>query len=436
MNPATCAPGLRATLRELFGRSGAYRTVLLAVLVVGVAIRVALVTNAHAALLSDARDYYELARSLTEGRGYEQFYVGETEAFNEFTFRAFRPPGYPVFLAGLRYVAGWRPVVGLAANVVVDLLTQLCFVLIACRVFGRGSALIVAVLLTIHVVWTPSLMSEALYTALFAVLALLLVFRIADGSIIGAILFGLVMGAALFTRPITVCVLPLLVWHMLGQHSLKRGGVLLLLAVVPSAVGITLWGARNQRLFGQFVPLTTNLGHHNAWDYGLHADRVFAHLRGEGLNEAEINDVFLALEWEFVRKHPGTWVLMCLGRARDLFSLEPPPELRQVLWKRTFDCGSDGSLIGRIYRAAYSQYYITYVLAGLGVCVLAVRRHSVGGLWVVLVAYIVVHALVSRGDVRLVAPLYPIMCVLAAGTWWAVRGRAASTDGEAPADAQ
>ena len=59
---------------------------------------------------------------------------------------------------------------------------------------------------------------------------------------------------------------------------MRRGG-LLLVALLPSAFALTAWSIRNWRTFGELVPLTTNFGHHNAPDYGLDANGLFAQLR-------------------------------------------------------------------------------------------------------------------------------------------------------------
>ncbi|GAG00980.1 unnamed protein product, partial [marine sediment metagenome] len=65
------------------------------------------------------------------------------------------------------------------------------------------------------------------------------------------------------------------------------------------------------------------------------------------------------------------------------------------------------------------KYYATYILAACGAVLLALRRRGLAGLWSLMLFYVVIHALVSRGDIRLVAPLYPLMCILA-GAFYAL----------------
>lgn len=409
------ARGPRAALAALREAPRWQRAALAAILLAGLAARLVLVLVARPVLASDARDYDVLARNLLDGRGYVQVYEGETESFNGFTFRAFRSPGYPLLLAAWYAVFGRQPAVALLANVLADLVTQGCFVLIAVHLLGSGPALLVAGLLAGHVLWTPLLMTESVYTALFAGLAAWLVFGGFERSAGGALGGGVLLAAALLTRPITVCLLPVLAWRVARSPRPQRAAGLLALALLPAGLGLAAWGARNYRLFGQLVLLTTNAGHHNAWDYGIHRDRLFIELRRRGLNEAEINDVFIALERQILLENPGPVLWLWTLRAVELFALHPPYELRHTLWQHTFGGGRWSAAVGRAYRAAYAQYYVTYALAAAGAVVLALGRRRLGGLWLLGAAYVVIHGVVSRGDMRLVAPLYPLMCLLAAG---------------------
>jgi hypothetical protein len=452
---------LSVAVRQLAGAPRILRVAIGLAFLVALIIRVLLAAAATPVFSSDARDYRVLAENLAAGRGYMQVYEGETEAFRGFTFRAFRSPGYPVFLAGLHSVFGWNDYAYLLPNIVADLVTQVCFLLIAGRLFGAGAALFVQVLLALHVLWTLNPMTESLYTALFASLALLLVFGLPLRTWGGALGFGLIAAAALFVRPVTICVFAALAWQVLWRRLRPRSGraaafsprsaaaleageslsagargapraasrgmlreVLLLgLALLPSVASVSAWAMRNDRLFGEPVLFTTNLGHHNAWDFGLHADRAFAHFRAQGLNEAQINRALLRSEWEIALAHPLSWLVTYVERVGQLFSLTPAWEVEN-LWGAILK--PEASWAGRLFRASYAQYYVTYALAGAGALVLGWQRRGLAGLWSLLLFYVVTHALVSRGDIRFIAPMYPIMCVLAGGlyaaAWEHVRG--------------
>jgi hypothetical protein len=315
--------------------------------------------------------------------------------------------------------------------VVADAVTQACYVLIAFAVFravsercARAAAVATLALLAVHVLWTPALLSESLYAALFSVLVLLVVSNVAFERTGAALVGGLTLAAALFTRPITVCLYPIISWCVLrrgeARERVRRLGALAL----PTMIALSFWVWRNYAIFGESVLLATNLGHHNAWDYDLHADRAFEILRTQGLNEARINRELLAAEWQETRDDPAAAATRLLRRIRDLFSLTPPAELTTILWARTFDTGSGGPLAGEVYRVLYGHYYVSYALAAIGAVAMLARRVNTGALIGILVSYVLVHALVSRGDVRLLAPVYPILCVLAAGAVLPFAGRA------------
>lgn len=424
---------LRSTLRRLRSAGRGTRITIAGLFLLAGVIRVILVAAAQPVLVSDARDYHVLARNLAAGRGYVQVYTGETAAFAGFTFRAFRPPGYPVFLAVLHGALGWQPRVALAANVPADLVTQACGLLIAAALLGTGPAVFVQALLALHVLWTPNAMTESLHSALFALVVLLLVFGRPLGRPRDALLLGLLAAAALFIRPVTLCVYPVMLWqfvrHLRRDGSAVRSVLPLLLIGLPAGVTLSAWAARNYRLFGEPVLFTTNLGHHNAYDFGIPADRAYAALRAEGLNEAQINQALLRAEWDIARAHPRAWLVTYAERAAALFSLAPAWELRHVLWPRVLpvepEVPSGRRLVGWLYRASYAQYYATYALAAGGAVLLLVRRgpHGLSGLLGLAVAYVLVHAFFSRGDIRLVAPLYPVMCLFAGACWHELAGR-------------
>lgn len=421
MNLASAPLTVRAAWEALRGASPITWFGLIALLVVSAVFRGWLILAASPTLVSDARDYHDYAASLLEGRGYVQIYRGETAAFDGFEFRAFRPPGYPFLLAGLYRIVGWHPRAALLLNVMADLATQVAAALIAVVVlapFGplraRLAAIITVALLGLHVLWTPALLTEPVYTALFTTLGLLLLTRTGTRSIRGALLNSVLLMAALFIRPVTLCLFPLFVVQVLRAGPSRSRIVLLGALLVPALLAVAAWSGRNYLVFGEFVPLTTNLGHHNAWDFGIPADQAYEIGRAEGLNEAQINRVLLQAIGERIREKPAGFAQLLARRIGELFSFAPPPELTANLWTLTFDSAPTASLPGRVYRQLYSQYPLVYGLATLGLLVLLVRKAPIRYLLATLVAYIVFQVLLSRGDIRFLAPIYPLMCVLAA----------------------
>jgi hypothetical protein len=187
---------------------------------------------------------------------------------------------------------------------------------------------------------------------------------------------------------------------------------------------LAAWGVRNYRLFGQVVLLTTNLGPHNAYDFGIDKDAAFSAMREQGLNEAEINREFLRAERLIARQNPGMVLRLWLRRISNLLSPRPAWEVKGILWAHTLKAGP----VARMYRLSYAQYCVVYVLTAVGLCILALRRQRLGGLWLLLLFFIIIHAAVSRGDIRLAAPIYPIFTLIAAAGLHAIRRRLLAPD--------
>jgi hypothetical protein len=66
-----------------------------------------------------------------------------------------------------------------------------------------------------------------------------------------------------------------------------------------------------------------------------------------------------------------------------------------------------------VYGALLFQYYLTYPLALAGAVLLAREGRPLHGAGTILITYVLAHALVSDGNFRLAAPLYPLVCLFA-----------------------
>ncbi|MBI2962881.1 MAG: hypothetical protein HYY35_03940 [Deltaproteobacteria bacterium] len=391
------------------------RTASLAILAVSVTARLVLVAFTEPVLVSDARDYWVYAYNLAHLGRYVQVYDGETLAFNGYAFWAYRPPGYPGFLSAFLTVFDWEPRAALVANVFFDAVSQLVWLLIASAVVGRGPALIAMAMLGAHLLWTPFVMSESFFTALFSIATLAVVFRLPLISVAHALFWGTEIALALFTRPIALSLAPATLHRFLGKNSVARGAMILVLFWVPSLVATASWTLRNYALFRQPVILTTNLGSHNAADFGIDMEQVFGRLREAGLDEAQIDSLFLDLERRIAVTRGVGWCIRLWGRRlADLVSLTPARELRSILWVYAFSGGPVSRAVGWLHEISFVQYYATYALAAVGIVVLLVARVPLAGLWTVLVCYLLVHPAMSRGDIRLFAPLYPLVALFAA----------------------
>ena len=384
-----------------------------ALLALALLLRLWLTSHATWLPVSDTRDYHDLARSLTSGQGYVQTYDGERAEYRGLVFHAFRMPGYPVLLAILYSLFGWDPMVGYLANVACELLTQLLLLTLGRQLLGPAGSVAAQALFATHVVWTASLMTESLFTLVFTGLVVLLVRGRGTASAGGAAGFGLLLTIALFVRPIAVAVLPAALARALRARPARRSALLAALILAPVVLGLGAWTARNYQRLGSVVVLTTNLGTHNAPFFGIDRARMVESGRRRGLNEAEINNALVAEIGRTVVRSPVWAAWLYARRALDLFSLGRPWEIRALLASRTFSAPDGSPGARRVYGALLFQYYLTYPLALAGAILLARERRPLGGVWTVLSTYVLTHAVVSDGNFRLAAPLYPLLCLFA-----------------------
>ncbi|HLE43674.1 MAG TPA: hypothetical protein VJB36_06645 [Methylomirabilota bacterium] len=374
------------------------------------ALRLVIVSHATWQPVGDTRDYHAFAESLLSGRGYQQRYAGETAAYHGLTFHAYRMPGYPVFLALVYGLFGWRPLYAYLANVLCDLVTAVFTLLIGRRLGGRGIGLAAQALFALHVIWTPALMTESLFTALFAGLVFLVVSGRVAASATAALGFGGVLAASLFVRPIALTVVPVALARIVRTRGLGGAALLGVLALAPSALALAGWAVRNHARLGEVVLFSTNLGLHNSREFPIDRALIVRAAVSRGLNEAQINRLLLGEIGQAVRRAPGRAAGIYLRRVVEVFSPRRP---RTHLWSRAFEGPGGSRLVTRLYRGLALQYLVTYPLALVGTAVLVRRGCFFGGLWSLIGSFALVHALVSNGNLRFAAPLYPLVCVLA-----------------------
>ena len=379
-------------------------------------LRLLLVSFATWYPVSDTRDYHELAFSLTHGQGYQQLYNGETEVFKGFTFYAFREPGYPVFLAILYSLLGWNPFWAYVSNAVCDTITLIGVLLLAKRLLNPRVALIAGSVWAANVVWTPSLMTESLFTALFTLLLWLGVTEFYFRSRRHALTFGLLLTLAFFVRPIAAALLPLAAyscWRMVRVDS-RTAMTTFACILIPLLIASAAWTVRNYAVLAAFVPLTTNLGAHNADSFGVDWQNAFRELRQQGLNEAQINSYLVRQIEAAVIAQPISAAKVFVERPFDLLSLTPAWEMTYILRRLTFGGEGGSSVVQWLYVNAYDIYYAAYPLSAFGMLFALLRRLPIGSLLLTLFSFTLLQSIVSPGNVRFAAPFYPILCLFAA----------------------
>lgn len=298
-------------------------------------------------LMKDEQEYLLLATRVVTGQGFTYPTTGTpSSGFFE------RPPGFVVLLATVlvttqdALVRGAAPesVAELpqtssdlpAAITVVQCLMGTLVILLVSALAGRGggprAAKIGAAAAAVYppIAWVSGyVLSEPLYSAL-ALGSIWLLLKAFDAagtsrSRLGLIA-GVVAGAALLTKEAMLFFLPLaalwLIWRKQRQ--------LLVVFAAGVAMIVLPWVARNYIVHDQFI-LTAAHGGVTLWtgnnslargEGDLAANPIMGQARRDfearhpGLSNQELDDVYYAEVFAFVREHPGRWLIL---EARKLF---------------------------------------------------------------------------------------------------------------------
>jgi 4-amino-4-deoxy-L-arabinose transferase-like glycosyltransferase len=224
-------------------------------------------------LRHDARDYEWHAQSIAVGEGYSR-----RVAYGRPT--AFRPPGYPYFLAGVYRVAGVerasparrihaariaQAFVGAAVVALIGLLGML--------LWGRRTGLLATALGAIYVpliLVGGAVMSEPLFAvAMLAAVVTAIAHRRSPHRYRYAVLTGVLAGLAVLTRANAVILLiplGLAVWDGRPRRAWAALGPPVAL-VVAAVLTVTPWTIRNAEALHAFVPVSTQLGSSLAGTY-------------------------------------------------------------------------------------------------------------------------------------------------------------------------
>ena len=253
----------------------------------------------------DERDYYAIAQNLVHGRGY---------SLDGTTPTAFRPPGYPYFLA--LFVALGANVVALRVLNFIMLATTMLllyrFVRRRCNWIGAVSA---AVLCAGYVVlsYTAGTLYPQTLAGLLLVVAVTVLADDKPGWLWSGLLLGFLFGwLALSVVHFLFSLAVVAVWMLVARTELRPrarlGSVAVMTAVTALMVGV--WVVRNEHALGAPV-LTTNSGitllHGNSEEAGCNTGAstdISGYVpKDTGLNEVELDAYYREQAIEFIRRH-------------------------------------------------------------------------------------------------------------------------------------
>ena len=394
-------------------------------------LRLVMVQRDSDRLHTDPDAYVSLAQSLVDGAGYS------TAGSNQPT--GFRPPFYPLLLAGALSV-GLPPHMAvvfcnLAATVVLVIMTVLLAEAI-CR--SRPVALAAGVFVAADPLllrYATEPMTECVSAALMTAALLAVVRQVTSPQAVKwGIIGGLLLGLSALCRPVayvTCAVLTaILLIRAIGTERKRRNSILLaLLPGIMAALTVSPWIIRNAVQFGRLIPATT----HGGYTLLLGNNQVFYERvvsgqqdvwDGESLihwqqtlqTQQRVDDVAPGDEvssdrWMYaravrtIREEPGMFFQACLLRWKRFWALTPSTEsdvrsnsvmIGVALWYGAITFGLLGS-VGTFFRK--SQHRLPTVL-----------------LWASVASFLLIHTFYWT-NTRMRAPLTGILAVLSAVGW-------------------
>jgi 4-amino-4-deoxy-L-arabinose transferase-like glycosyltransferase len=414
------------------GESDRSRSVLMAALVIGLLIRLAILwqTPDLGTKIIDEQQYSQIARSLVAGHGF---------AWGEGRPTSIRPPLYPAMLAGIWSVTGSENLqVVRVVQILLALATTALVYVLGARLYdarvGRWAA-VVCWLYPSFIFFNFLILTETLFTLLLVAFVLLTVLVVQTPRAWLALACGISLGFATLTRsilwPLPLVLCPLLA--LLIRAPLARRLALPCLVAIGFTLIVAPWAIRNTRLQGvptivdtmgginlrmgnyEYTPEdrmwdAVGLTGEQSWVYGIWND-----LPGETITEGRKDKWAQRKAIEFMRAHPGLTLRRSFIKFADFWGLErefiagvqnglyAPPLWFQVL-------GSAAIVLG----------YALLVMAGAaGIWMAAPADRRMQVLLLLPVLVIMGGHTIVFGHSRYHLPLMPIFGLYAAALWTA-----------------
>ena len=421
---------------------------LLLILAVALVVRVAVVVvtpDFHP--IFDAAHYDRLGDSIAHAHGYPgQFQPAKPSAF--------RPPLYPLALAGVHLVGGgWTAERLLGA--LLGVATVLLVYLVSERLWGRRVGLVAAGIAAVFpplVVLNASLLSESLFVPLvLGVLLATLEYR-RTLQLRWAAVAGALCGLAALTRVngmLLAIAAAVGVWAALPARR-SRALVPVLAVVVAAVVVVSPWVIRNTVVFHRFVGISTQSGYALGATYNPDSGRLhppgrpvqtfqvtafrdlYSRPRDEGVRSSRLTHRAL----DYAKGHPGYVAGTLFWNTLRVFDVRHDSPFKINFQANFLQATGDARLASRLVPASV---YAVLVLALVGIAAQAglgrVRRAPV---WVWLFPVLMVlPAIAVYGLARYRAPIDPFLVMLAAVGAVAAYERLAlrSSAGAAPSSA-
>jgi 4-amino-4-deoxy-L-arabinose transferase-like glycosyltransferase len=378
----------------------------------------------------DEPDYHAHALDISEGRGFLSP-KGEVTAY--------RPPLYPIVLAGLYSITGPDPDAARALQVILGGVIVLLVYALATQLFSVRVGLVAAALAAVNpglVYMSALIMTENLYVILMLLMLMVLVreWRNPRGTIGGYVLAGVLAGLCSLTRPtaFTVALLMACVTLVFARERFgtrfRQAAVYVLLTVAV----VLPWSIRNYVQMDAWVTFTTHGGitfyeSNNMLNYEVPEFRGIVVLprravpdwdKISDLPEVEHDRAGWRMGIEFIREHPrefsrmAWWKFCRFWRVRSGLNLAGAAGVE----------GSGSSALARLASRVdiFTLYWIPVLsLFVLGLFATAKHHTRLAPLYTVLAGHVLL-AMLFHGSLRARMPIEAIISIFAAAALVAI----------------
>jgi 4-amino-4-deoxy-L-arabinose transferase-like glycosyltransferase len=428
----------RAAIVALGTRAVAHRRLALAIIVaVALSLRLAAVADtSDYRPMQDSVQYDQIAVSIAHGHGFGKTYFAPDRGPT-----AFRPPAYPVMLAGVYVVTGDSRTASRVVGCALGAVSVALIYVLAAALWGPGLGLLASAIAAIFpplVLLSVALNSEVLFVPLeLAAICAAVLYRQGRGGTPLLVVGGAACGLATLTRPNGWLLLVPLLWAVwlrsggLGRPLLRRSAV----AVLAAVVIVVPWSIRNTLLFHSFVPLGTISGAIVAGEYNdtsrnyprypatwlLPLPTIVPELapiyRGRP-NEAQIDRKLMRHALRYMLDHPGYVAQASALNALRTFNLAPQTPSAARVDRQQRGLGPRAADLDTV------SVWLACLLSVAGVVALIRRAARPAGwyVWITPILFIATAFLVL-GQGRYRAPILPFLVLLASlGIAWLARG--------------
>ena len=365
----------------------------------------------------DAHSYDILARSLAAGHGWPGRQFGW----------AFRPPGYPFFLAGLYDLLGIPHGSDVTtvriAQAVVGTVTVLLIGLLARELWGRSAMLVALALAALSLplaVVADSLLTESLFTPLVLAATLCAVRSRRASHRYGWILSAaLLAGMASLTRTNGMGLAPALAAVVWSTKPRLRPRSLLapLVFLLATAATIAPWTIRNANFLHDFVPVSVETGPTLAGTYNDAAaardwrwQLVYPNYRSITTNKhltgPERDRAYTSAVLDYIGRHPYSVPEVAFWNTVRLLDLGG-----RTVYRKTAKTDTNAA-VSTADAMAY-EFWAFAALAIVGILSGAIRR-APASFWLVPLVLWLSMALVTTGTPRFRSALEPFVIMLGA----------------------